>query len=914
MLTMLRPLGGNDAEVTGILRGLEEIRPATFPLPDAGDTGDFRSCKLLRDALRLGFRSSAGPFRSFGKINVEPRPYQLVPLLVALKLDPVRILIADDVGIGKTIESLLIARELIDRAEITNMAVLCPPHLAEQWQKELLSKFNIDAELVLSNSVRRLTKHLGLNESLFEHYPYTVVSTDFVKSERHRNEFLREAPKLIIVDEAHTCAFSGQGAKHQRHRLLKDLAADPTRHIILVTATPHSGNEMAFRSLLEILDPEFANLPDDLAGAGQERQRRALAAHFVQRRRGDIKRYLDEATPFPAREDAEDTYKLTAEYKALFDRALDYARESIADKQDDTRFRKRIRWWSALALLRSLASSPAAAAATLRSRSATADVEDEDAINAIGEQTILDLMDESTGIAEDVTPGTDWTSEDDDGKRQRARLLEMARMADKLKGDGDAKMVKAVGLIKKLLSAGFNPIVFCRFIPTAEYLADELRQRLGKKVTVGSVTGLLAPEDREARVNELGTPADGQRVLVCTDCLSEGINLQHLFNAVVHYDLSWNPTRHEQRDGRVDRFGQESKDVRSLTYYGVDNRIDGIVLEVLIKKHRTIRNSLGISVPIPVNSEQIVSAIFEGLLLRSGSKGESADQQYFGFLKEFEPQKEQLHKDWEAAAEREKQSQTMFAQRTIKPDEVAAELAETREAGGSGNLALDFLQSALKISGATVTRNGELDVRFNQAPKEVVAATGAGTEAEIKWPTDTLNRTHPAVQGLASHVLAAALDPRLPNELRIARRAGVVRTSDVARRTTLLLFRLRFHIVRRLGDDETQLLAEDSLLVAFAGSPASPEWLSPEEAEKLLTVSPSGNVPPDVARTRIQEALDNVNAVTPHVDKLIDRQAKALLEAHKRVRTASRMKGVTYEVVPHRPSDLLAVFQFLPIA
>ncbi|MBW1736052.1 MAG: hypothetical protein JRJ69_00535 [Deltaproteobacteria bacterium] len=112
-LLVLRPLGGMDDEVTGIYLPLETVEPATFSLPDPSQTGDFRSCRLLRDAVRLGFRASSGPFRSFAKIGVDPRPYQLVPLLMALKLDPVRLLIADDVGIGKTIEACLAARELL---------------------------------------------------------------------------------------------------------------------------------------------------------------------------------------------------------------------------------------------------------------------------------------------------------------------------------------------------------------------------------------------------------------------------------------------------------------------------------------------------------------------------------------------------------------------------------------------------------------------------------------------------------------------------------------------------------------------------------------------------------------------------------------------------------------------------------
>src|SRR5690606_17056326 len=125
---LLRPLGGTDEEIAGIDTGLDAVEPAQFGLPNPAQTGDYRSARLLRDAIKLGFRSTAGPFRSFAKVNVEPRPYQLVPLLMALKLDPVRLLIADDVGIGKTVEALLVARELLDRGEIDRMAVLCPPH------------------------------------------------------------------------------------------------------------------------------------------------------------------------------------------------------------------------------------------------------------------------------------------------------------------------------------------------------------------------------------------------------------------------------------------------------------------------------------------------------------------------------------------------------------------------------------------------------------------------------------------------------------------------------------------------------------------------------------------------------------------------------------------------------------------
>ena len=176
---------------------------------DRGDLGDAASGQLLRTALRVGFRSSAGPFRSLARLAVEPRAYQYVPLLMALRQDPVRVLIADDVGIGKTIEAGLIAAELIAQGDVGRLAVLCSPALAEQWQRELRDKFGIDAEVVLPSTAGRLSRGLMLDESLFDRHPYTVISTDFIKSPQRRQEFLNHCPELVIVDEAHTCVADG---------------------------------------------------------------------------------------------------------------------------------------------------------------------------------------------------------------------------------------------------------------------------------------------------------------------------------------------------------------------------------------------------------------------------------------------------------------------------------------------------------------------------------------------------------------------------------------------------------------------------------------------------------------------------------------------------------------------------------
>ena len=183
---LLRPLGGIEAEVCGIYLPLEgnAVQPATFAPPDPAHAGDFVAGRLLRDAARLTLRSGAGPFRSLGRLGVRPRPYQLVPLLMALRLDPVRLLIADDVGIGKTIEAGLIARELLDRGEIRRLAVLCPPHLGEQWQRELASQVRTSTPWWCAPAPPpRWSAACRVGESALRVLPvHVIVSTDFIKS------------------------------------------------------------------------------------------------------------------------------------------------------------------------------------------------------------------------------------------------------------------------------------------------------------------------------------------------------------------------------------------------------------------------------------------------------------------------------------------------------------------------------------------------------------------------------------------------------------------------------------------------------------------------------------------------------------------------------------------------------------
>ena len=964
-LLMLRPVGGLDEEVTGVLPAIEPVESATFRLPGREDLGDFTSGLLLRDAARLSTRAASGPFRSFGRIAVEPRPYQLVPLMMALKLDPVRMLIADDVGIGKTIEACLIARELLDRGEIRRIAVLCPPHLAEQWQRELAEKFHIDAELVLSSTIQRLERDLPLGVSVFDRHPFTVVSTDFIKAPRRAEDFALRCPEFVIADEAHGCTLTagvGRG-RQQRHELLRRVTADRARHVVLVTATPHSGNEEAFRSLLALIDDDFADLPvEEFDRAERDGIRRRLARHLVQRRRADIRRYLETDTAFPERRDKEAAYSFSPGYRTLFDDILAFAHEYVAEDDSEQR-KRRVRYWSALALLRCVSSSPAAAAATLRSRAAVDAAEGED-VDEVGRRTVLDQGDDDDAVALDFSPGAETEGSPESTRR---RLLEFARRAEALEAADDRKLQGAVREIKAFLADGFHPVVFCRFVDTAAYVARHLRAALAKDVRVEPVTGRLPHAEREERIARLTAnpgAGGGRFVLVCTDCLSEGINLQEHFDAVLHYDLAWNPTRHEQREGRVDRFGQEKSEVRVVTWYGADNPIDGVILDVLIRKHKSIRSALGVTVAVAGSSEQIAEALFEGALFRERAGG-NVRQLALDFIDEFDVEMQAIHAEWENARDREKASRSRFAQHTLDPGAVAAEIDNVRTAIGRSEDVDRFLTTVLQAANVPVRRTGRA-VTVNlgtQTPRALRQAIGCDEpftgRFDLPLPDGEtyLGRTSPIVEGLASWTLDQALDPESRDTPAVASRCGVIATSAVTVRTTLLVARFRYHLrtggaggIGRtgsvgadrgfgdtgrgiggtgsgvtghstggtdrgsggIGTGRDTLLCEEIVPLACTGAAEAPRWLSPEDSEHLLTARPERNLLPTALEQQLDLTLPRLAKLRAALEPVARERAEAQREAHERVRVATRAKGpVTVE--PVLPVDLLGTYVLVPL-
>lgn len=892
----LRPLSGADDESIALIPELElhPVEPATFDWPDPARAGNHAAALLLRDALRLTLRAGAGPFRSFGNIAVEPRGYQLVPLLMALRLSTVRLLIADDVGIGKTIEAALIARELMDRGEIARLAILCPPHLVEQWQSELETRFNLHAVALTSSSASRIERDLPHGVRLFDHHPVVVVSLDYIKSERHREQFLATAPECIIVDEAHTCASSGAG-KQLRFELLQRLARDAQRHLILLTATPHSGDETAFYNLLSLLDPRFAALQGRMTASDPLRQE--LARHFVQRRRKDIAEWQAETQDgrgFPRRMKTELTYQLSGEWGAFFDAVQDYCREmaEAIEQQDTQQSGARLIWYATLALLRCVASSPAAAVKALTTRLEGTMADDD----LLSDERLHD------GEADDLM-GSDL--EPPAQLQDASRLHDLIAEAQRLSGKkGDPKLAALIRHIGSLLEDGYHPAVFCRYVATAHYVAEHLKAAF-PKATVDAVTGELTPEERRERVEDMEEAE--QRILVATDCLSEGINLQHLFTAVVHYDLAWNPTRHEQREGRVDRFGQQAEEVRCTMLYGQDNPVDGFVLNVILRKGETIQKELGVLVPLPEDEVRINQALVKAALMRRSNSSMASPQASFDFG-ESEQLLAPLQAQWQDALEKAKANRTVFAQRRIKPDEVLPEWHKQQQALGTQADVQRFLQSACVRLGSPLEMSRKqarfLPQHLPEALRQRLADEGINKPQSIDLAE--LHRSHPLVGLLAQHLLEDALSSERP----LAARCAATLTDDVDVATTIYLLRLRHQLSYVRRREPFQMMAEETVALAVRGR-TNPQWLADDSVNRLLECTPSGNLPAEAVQREVCAALDFLAAHPQPLQALAEQRAQALLADHERVRAAARDVG-HHSVSPCLPVDVMGVYVLLP--
>ncbi len=890
----LRPLGGTDDDIIALIPDieLEPVKSATFPWPDAEKPGGHSGALLLRDALRLKLRTGGGPFRSFGNISVEPRAYQLVPLLMALRLSTVRLLIADDVGVGKTIEAGLIVRELMDRGEIAKLAVLCPPHLVEQWQSELENRFNLQAVALTSATASRVEREVPHGTSLMDHFPIIVVSLDYIKSERHREHFLSIAPECIIVDEAHTCAASGQG-KQLRFELLQRLAASEERHLLLLTATPHSGDEAAFYNLISLLKTKFSQLQNRTSASDPLRQE--LARHFVQRRRKDITEWqaeTNDGTGFPRRMKAEVTYQLSGDWGGFFDAVQNYCVELAENVEQQGNNDARLIWYATLALLRCVASSPAAAVKALSNRLEGLQTPDE----LLVDERLHD------GEADDLSASDIEPPAQLNNQSLQNLIAEAKRLSGK---KGDPKLAALIQNLDELVKDGFQPVVFCRYVATAHYVAEHLRKQFPKAI-IESVTGELTPEERRLKVEEMeeGSP----RILVATDCLSEGINLQHLFTAVVHYDLAWNPTRHEQREGRVDRFGQQASEVRCTMLYGQDNPVDGFVLNVILRKGEAIQKELGVLVPMPEDDTRINQALVKAALMKRSKVVTPYTEDMFSDAEELLAP---LQTQWQDALSKAKANRTVFAQRRIQPDEVMPEWQKQQESLGTHEDVQRFIKTAAaRLNAPLETAKGN---RYRFLPQYTPdnlrqRLADEGIDHPLLIDFNELHRSHPLVSVLADHLLEESLQ----GDSNLAARCAAAETDSVDVVTAVYLLRLRHQLEYVRRREPFQLMAEETVALAVKGR-TKPEWLVSQEVSRLLECVPTGNLPSEAMTREINHAITFLKEQQPRLEALASERAQTLLEDHKRVREAARDVG-QYSVNACLPVDVIGVYVLLPDA
>jgi superfamily II DNA or RNA helicase len=915
-LVILKPLGGSDDEITGIYLPLkieeDKITSADFPKPEVEDLGDFTSAKILYDAARLSFRSGAGPFRSMGKLSFRPRSYQMVPLIMALRQEVIRLLIADDVGIGKTPESLLIAKEMLERKEINRFAVICPPHLCNQWQSEILEKFGLEAVIIRSNTQARLDREIQGDVSVFSYYPYQVISIDYIKSDARRNVFINECPELCIVDEIHTCAKPEGANKNQHHRysLIHDLASKENQHLIMLTATPHSGKAEEFKSLLGLIKKEFFNL--DLTVASPD-QRKELAKYFVQRKRADVQEWMGEKTLFPERDAGEFAYSLTPSYASFYNQLLDFARELAIPSKEQKGVRQQMRYWTALALMRGCMSSPMAGLEMLDRRLQNKQLEEGEE-NELGGNPV---MDNDQGTDPDNTPShlieqSSWA----DAEVKQIKSLKM--QLEKLGNFKDDLKVKHAGdIVAGWLKENHNPVIFCRYIATAHYVGALLKEHLlkiyKKDIDVRVITSEDPDEVRKERVDEM--KKSSRRVLIATDCLSEGINLQHLFTAVLHYDLPWNPNRLEQREGRVDRFGQKKEVVKAYLLYGKDNPIDGVVLKVLLRKVREIKRSLKISMPFPDNSETIMDAVLQTVLINPKKIQESLQATLdFGPDSAITQSELKATKAIEEAAEREKRSRDLFAQYAIKASEIEEDLHHVDEAIGHPKDVEHFVTGCMAYLGVQMDleKNGYRLYPAN-LPESLKATLPDSSPLVVTFYSPTpenvyyIGRNHPFVEQLCQVMLAAALDHS--ERLKVAR-ASLIKTTFVSIKTTLVLFRVRNVISDKAGQNE--LVAEEMLLWGFKGSPEDGNFLTNIEARSLLNeAGPTSDTTGEQRKSGLKQEREVIDTLKKEFDKVAHDRADNLVGSHERFRKV--MGGNKYKVVlPILPMDVMGLYVLLP--
>jgi SNF2 family DNA or RNA helicase len=563
------------------------------------------------------------PFRA----GIHLDAYQLVPLAKALALPRVNLLIADDVGAGKTIEAGLILRELILRRRVDFVVVCAPPSMTRQWQDELQAKFGLAFTIIDREYLASVRRERGFAVNPWSSGSLFLLSHSLVTDEVYTaglRDVLGEfrARSLFILDEAHHAA-PASGSRYavdsQFTRAIEALAPR-FEHRLFLTATPHNGHSNSFTKLLEILDPQRFT-------AGVDVRPDDLAPIMVRRLKSDLKRFGEN---FPTRRveaividglpaDAPELVlanKLAAYDALVAERTRNLPPAAVA--------RSRL---VMVGLQQRLLSSIAAFARTLEKHRNRLEQQLSDAPNveptaSLIEPVVLEDEPEDEKEAEArITKEEDEAAEAiDAGIGDKALVNEMLEIARRHANRPDARIAKLNAWIRENMIAGVRwndrrLLLFTEYEDTRRWLERRLLEALHDlepEDRIACFTGATSTDRREELKRRFNAvPAtDPLRILICTDAAREGINLQARCHDLIHIDLPWNPARLEQRNGRIDRKLQPSPEVW-CRYFVYRQRPEDRVLEVLVKKTERIHEQLG-------SAGQVLSDRIADLLARKG--------------------------------------------------------------------------------------------------------------------------------------------------------------------------------------------------------------------------------------------------------------------------------------------------------
>lgn len=559
--------------------GARIVEKVALPEPTGFDPPDQLDAFL--DAVRWGASSSAdvrtiqAPFRS----GIDIEDYQLDPVVRAIQMPRVNLLIADDVGLGKTIEAGLVSLELTIRHRTRRVLIVCPASLQVQWKEQMRDKFGIEFRIVDSSLMKELRRKRGIHVNPWNHFPRLITSIDFLKRERPLRLFRELLPgpdepafprkfDLLIVDEAHNCAPSGVGryaTDSMRTEALRVLVPH-FEHKLFLTATPHNGYPESFSALLELLDNQrFAR--------GTTPDRKQLNAVMVRRMKSELPPKWDGSPRFPKRllEPIEVPY--TDEERAIHAALREYAESRTRGAQDN--IEKMATEFVLKTLKKRLFSSPAAFLTTLDRHEES--LRQSRRGKAVRKPSVSLLKQELDRIDEDYADDTDYDEATTDAvdaatllfseptARELALLKQMRQWAERASGQLDSKVKCLIEWLNTHIRPGRKwtnerVILFTEYRATQNWLQEVLAQHgFTKNERLLTMYGGMDRDSRESVKNafQSGPDETNVRILLATDAAAEGLNLQNHCCRLIHYEIPWNPNRLEQRNGRIDRHGQK---------------------------------------------------------------------------------------------------------------------------------------------------------------------------------------------------------------------------------------------------------------------------------------------------------------------------------------------------------------------